>query len=593
MKSSIYKLFLWSFIIGLSTSCNDDFLQRDPHVSITSDQFFRNVQDLETYTNGFYSQMQYSFEDLGSDNISLNTGSNEVDQVLVGGVSAGNVGGWSDWSDLRRINYMLARVDDVVGSEVEINHFIGIARLFRAWFYIDKVQRYSDVPWYDVDLSDTDEELLYKEKDPREIVVDNIIADLEFAAVNVKDGTDRTRVTKYAAIALLSRFALYEGTFRKYHPELGLTGSENALLERALSAAEEVISSGAFSVYSTGSVDDYSNLFKSPNLNGNPEMIWWVDSDEKLGVGNNTHVVYNWQWSLSKDLADTYLMGDGTPFTSQTDFDKKPFVKMFADRDPRMMATIVHPGFKTTEAGDPVRTSPNFGGYLQVKYYPNESERKGWNLNYTDLPVIRYAEVLLNLAEAKAELGTLNQGDLDRTVNVLRSRVGMPALQLGIIADPYLGAQYPAISGNGTLLELRRERRVELACEGFRYSDMMRWAAGDNFNLGQEGMYFPSLGAFDVTGDGIEDIAILEKPGSEGVLSGFSEEVRNSLSKFYLLDENGTPQSFYLSEGNKGFVRFTKNKDNPPMFEGPKYYYRPIPQQQLVLNPNLEQTTFW
>jgi len=593
MKTSIYKLLAWSFILGISTSCNDEFLQRDPHVSITSDQFFRNVKDLETYTNGFYSQMRYSYEDLGSDNISLNTGANEVDQVLVGGVSAGNVGGWNDWSNLRRINYMLARMDNVEGSEVDINYYVGIARLFRAWFYIDKVQRYSDVPWYDVDLRDTDEELLYKEKDPREMVVDNIMADLEFAAANIKTGTDRTRATKYAAVALLSRFALYEGTFRKYHPELGLSGSENAFLERAASAAEQIVESGVFSVYSTGSAADYSNLFKSANLNGNPEMIWWADNDEKLGVGNNSHVVFNWQWSLSKDLADTYLMADGTPFTSQEGFDKKPFVEMFKGRDPRMAATIVHPGFKTTAAGDPVRTSPNFGGYLQVKFYPNESERKGWNLNFTDLPVMRYSEVLLNLAEAKAELGTLTQGDLDRTVNVIRARVGMPALQLGASTDAYLANQYPAIAGNGTLLELRRERRVELACEGFRYTDMMRWAAGDKFNTGQEGMYFPSLGAFDVTGDGVEDIALLQKPGDEGVLAGLPDAVRSSLSKYFLQDENGTPQSFYLSEGTKGFVRFTKNKNNPPMFEGPKYYYRPIPQQQLVLNPNLEQTKYW
>ncbi|WP_215224044.1 RagB/SusD family nutrient uptake outer membrane protein [Echinicola shivajiensis] len=596
MKRQILNIAVGAILLGAGTSCNDDFLQRDPHVDITSDQFFRNVQDLETYTNGFYSQMRYSYHDLGSDNISLYTGSTEIDQVLVGGVNPGNVGGWSDWGNLRRINYMLARLDNVQGEESEIKHFEGIARFFRAWFYMDKVQQYSDVPWYDRDLTDADEELLYKSQDPREVVVDNIMADLEFAAEHIKAGSDKTRVTKSAAQTLLSRFALYEGTFRKYHPELQLQGSEEEFLQKAVDAAEAVIASGGFSIHSTGDTEDYVNLFKSPSLSGNPEMIWWMDSDQKQGVGNNSHTVFNWQWSLSKSLADAYLMEDGTPFTSVNDYDQKSFVEMFENRDPRMKATIVFPGFKTAAAGEPVRTSPNFGGYLQIKFYPDEAQRLGWNLNFTDLPVFRYAEVLLNLAEAKSELGDLTQSDLDRTINLLRQRVGMPILSMSDAnanPDPVLAERYPAVSGNGALLEIRRERRVELACEGYRFTDLMRWGAGAEFNGGQEGMYIPQLGALDVTGDGVEDIAILERPGMEEPISDLPEEVRESLSKYYLVDESGSPQSFYLSEGDHGFIQFTKNKDNVPVFDSPKYYYRPVPQQQIVLNPNLEQNKYW
>ncbi|GAB3652401.1 RagB/SusD family nutrient uptake outer membrane protein [Echinicola sediminis] len=595
MKNNIIKLVVMGALGASISSCNDEFLQREPHVDITAEQFFNTPTDLETYTNGLYGQMRYSYEDLGTDNISLYTGSTETDQLLIGSLNPGNVGGWSDWADLRKINYMLSRTDKVQGDPVEINHYIGIARFFRAWYYFEKVKRYSDVPWYDSDLTDADEALLYKPQDPREFVMDQVLADLNFAVEHIKSGGDRTRVTQEAALSLLSRVALYEGTFRKYHPEVNLQGSENEWLTMAKDAAERLIDSGSFEIYSTGNTQaDYASIFKSGNLSNNPEMIWWADMDQKLGVGNNSHVVFNWQWSLSKGLADTYLMKDGTAFSSTPDWNEKGFVEMFENRDPRMMATIAYPGFKTTADGDPVRTSPNFGGYLQVKFYPEEDLRLGWNRNYTDLPVFRYAEVLLNYAEAKAELGELTQADLDRSVNILRERVGMPAMQIGSIAiDPVLAARYPQVASNAALLEIRRERRVELACEGLRYPDILRWAAGEVYNGGQQGMYVPQLGAMDVTGDGVEDIAILEAPGKEGPLQGLPSEVREGLSMYYLVDENGSAQSFYLTEGDHGFISFTKNKNNVPSFMGPKYYYRPVPLQQMVLNPNLIQNEFW
>jgi len=172
---------------------------------------------------------------------------------------------------------------------------------------------------------------------------------------------------------------------------------------------------------------DFRALFSSNNLSGNKEVIFLQKNDRQLGVTNNTHTVHDWQWALSAGLADEFLMDDGTPFTAQAGYDKKTFVEMFEHRDPRLAETIMPPGFGRIPGGDPYITRPDFGGLLQLKFYPREPAlRGGWELNYTDLPIFRLAEILLINAEAKAELGPLTQADLDARVNSLRAW-GCPA----------------------------------------------------------------------------------------------------------------------------------------------------------------------
>ncbi len=278
-------------------------------------------------------------------------------------------------------------------------------------------------------------------------------------------------------------------------------------------------------------------------------------------MSNNTHTVLGWQWALNGSLADEFLMKDGTPFTSVQDYDKKAFTEVFANRDPRMAETIMPPGYATIPNGDPYMLQPAFGGYLQIKFYPRDpSLRGGWELNYTDLPIYRYAEVLLINAEAKAELGTLTQGDLDNTINLLRRRVKMPDLSMltaNAAPDNYLAKQYPNINGGnrGVLLEIRRERRVELACEDKRLDDLFRWKSGVLLGQASKGIYVPALGAMDVTGDGKPDIAILEAPGKEDPLSSIPADIRAKLTKFYISDG-----VFYLSGGTSGNIMFEKRQ---------------------------------
>lgn len=584
------------FLLSLCVACKDDFLDRKPQTAITENTFFANVADLETYTNGFYGSIGPRWDDIYSDNLSVYTGGSDTENLVRGSLTPASVGGWSSWGTIRRINFFLTRAGKASGDPSLIKHYTGIGRFFRAMVYYDMVKRYGDVPWYSTVLASNDEELLYKAKDPRTVVVDSIMNDLEYASANILPSrTNNTMVTKWAALTLLARISLHEGTFRLYHDELNLKNTSTRFLTRAASAAQEVMEKGGFSLTNTGNgAVDFRNLFSSNNLSANKEVIMLNKNSKDDGITNNTHVVLDWQWALSQDLANDFLNSDGTTFTSKSNYDKLGFVESFANRDPRLSETIMPPGFTTVPGTNPYLPKPSFGGYLQVKFYPRDPAlRGGFGLNYTDLPIFRLAEPLLVYAEAKAELGQLTQGDLDKTVNLLRKRVGMPDLNLNNAnanPDSYLANKYPNVTGSnkGVILEIRRERRVELACEGFRFDDIYRWKVGRLLAKASTGMYISKLGGIDVTGDGKEDIAILEAPGKEDPLTTLPADIKSKIVKYYLSDG-----SFYLSNGTYGNIVFTKDKVQPRDFNENKYYYFPIPQQQIILNKNLTQPAGW
>lgn len=598
MKKSIYLYILSAGLLTV-TACKKDFLQRDPITSITTENFFNSISDLDTYTNGLLNTNLSggAYDDIGSDNVIAYTNGTTLESMMMGNLSADNAGGWGGWSNIRSVNMMLENVGKTSGDPVAIRSYVGIARYFRAQIYIGLIKQYSDVPWYNKTMQTNDQDL-FKAQDSRSLVADSVLADLEYAAANVTATMgNKTRVHKWVALSLLSRFCLYEGTYRKYHPELNLANDSQRFLERAASAAKQIMDSGLFSI--TGSdATAYRNLFISTTLNGNNEIIQWAHYDKALSRGNNAHIVLGAYWGLSKSLMETFLMKDGTPFTQTAGAATKTYKEVFADRDPRFAEVISPPGYEPTPGTGSYIMKPTTGGYDQIKFYPRDpSLRQGWTLNYTSLPTFRYAETLLNYAEAKAELGTITQGDLDISINRIRSRVGMPGMSLGTansVIDPVLASYYPNVSGvsRGAILEIRRERRVELACEGFRFDDVSRWYAGKHFADPAQGIYVPQLGAFDTTGDGIADIAIVAKandpitaiPGST-MPSSASSVVR------YSLDDSKV--NFYLSNGTSGYIMFKGDRDNNKQFIEPQYYYRPIPKQQTVLNPSLKQPFGW
>jgi hypothetical protein len=492
------------------------------------------------------------------------------------------------------------------------NHFVGIARYFRAKFYIAKIREYSDVLWYNKVLESNDPDL-YKTQDPRAAVVDSVMLDLEYAAANVKEalGT-RTRVNRFAVLAELSRFALYEGTYRKYHPELNLASTANRFLECAASAADEIIRSGRFSLASggVGEVEPstgimgckaFRDLFSSLNLEGNPEILMWIDYDKDIDVRNRmgnlmlpaTHHAY----SLSRALMESFLRSDGTPFSTVPNYDKMSFFDVFANRDPRLAETFAYPGAHMINPDRTCPMMPHSGGYDQIKYFPESYDEQSSDNNggWTSIPFYRYAEVLLNYAEAKAELGALTSDDLARSINMLRTRVGMPAFNAAREVDADLRAQYPGVTDNN-ILALRRERRVELAGEGFRKWDIYRWGAGA-LHVSQkalQGIYIPQLPyVYDSDTRGTIAGLVAKRADIDALPAAIKAQTSNwdSLEglELYLDDGSGTPDPNRTR--TSGHIR--KSGDEARQFVTPKYYYRPIPIGQVVLNPQLKQPFGW
>ncbi|HAX16066.1 MAG TPA: RagB/SusD family nutrient uptake outer membrane protein, partial [Leeuwenhoekiella sp.] len=219
---------------------------------------------------------------------------------------------------------------------------------------------------------------------------------------------------------------------------------------------------------------------------------------------------------MPKDLVNSYLNADGTRFTDRAGYNQLSFTEEVQNRDPRLAQTIRTPGY--TRKGQSIELAPNLGatvtGYQIIKYVTEPVyDTNGQSI--TDLPIYRFGEVLLNYAEAKAELGTLSQEDLNNSINLLRQRVGMPDLNLdtaNAAPDSFMAAQYPGVTGanTGVILEIRRERRIELYMENFRWDDVVRWKAGQTLTQPIRGLYFPGPGEYDLTGDGAINVVLYE-----------------------------------------------------------------------------------
>lgn len=591
--SSIASAFTLACIITLC-ACNDDYLEKYPESSVTVKTFFQSPQDLQTYTNGLYDMIPYGYDDNNSDNIVYDSNGTDLENMIRGAVNAdNNTKGWgsSAWSSLRAVNFMLDHVNQAIGDQSEIDHYIGLARFFRALFYWSKVKTFGDVPWYEHALQTNDEAELYKPRDSRATVMDNVLADLEFAINNMKVKTDKTVVGKYQVEAMAARIALYEGTFRKYQTDLSLPEADK-YLQKAAAWAKDVIDNGGFTLVA---MSGFTTMFSENKLGTNSEIIMYRKFDEGMSVGNNTHTVCDVYWGVSQSLVNEFLMADGSRFTDLPDYQTKQYTEIFTGRDPRLAASIMAPGTYKIDEANPHIARIEFSGYPQLKFYPARKDlAKGWNLNYNDLSIIRLAEVYLIYAEAKAELGSLTQVDLDISVNKLRTRAGsLPALNMATAnanVDPYMAEQYFNVAGanKGVILEIRRERRVEMAFEGLRKDDLFRWKLGTNMiKKLQQGIYIPALGPLDVTGDGVPDIAVLASPQDS------DKETYPGLILYYLKDKSGTENTWYLENETSGHIQITAFRDADRKFTEPKYYFYPIPTSEMVLNSSLKQLYGW
>ncbi len=580
MKKSILLMAAASL---LAVSCD---LDKQPLANLSPDSFFSTRSELDAFANGFYSNFPgTSVYEEESDLIIRN---NRSDWMRDGRSVPGSGGGWT-WTALRDFNTLVELSANCKDENVR-NEYIGVARFFRAWFYFEKVKRFGDVPWYDHQLGSSDD-ALYKPRDSRELVMSNVVEDLDFAIAHLPAGRSVYKVTKWTALALKSRACLFEGTFRKYHG-IKLDGhTAEWYLEQAAAAGEEFISTSGYSVYTGGGVENsYRDLFASADAIGN-EVILARDYDRNLSVKHNGtyYTLGNYgNPGMTRKMFCSYLMKDGTRFTDKKGWQTMTFVEETKDRDPRLAQSIRTPGYK--RIGSDKVEAPDFGhtetGYMLTKYMQGvDQDVDLFGASFNDLPLFRSAEVYLNFAEAKAELGTLTQSDLDKSIKILRGRVGMPNIDLAAAnasPDPYLSAAetgYPNVTGEnaGVILEIRRERTVELFDENFRFYDLVRWKNGQAITHKFLGMYFPAPGTYDLDGNGTYDVCFYTDEAPSGLPAGV---VKCKIG-----------ERVFFTEGDHGYVDVTPNL--PGVWNEERDYFYPIPTDELTLNKNLEQNPGW
>ena len=483
MMKKIYFITTLFLLVGLA-ACNDDFMDKYPEDKISDATYWKTENDLKNYANQFYTTLDNTgvYE---SDNASDNQAKNTKDDFIWSDYTIPTAGGgWAkdDWKNIRSCNYFLTHCHTVEGQTDKINQYIGEIYFFKAKFYYEKVLRFGDVPWFTTELTTSSEEL-YAPRNNRGEVIDSICACLDKASEWLPEAMKDSRLSKYAALTLKSRVCLFEGTWRKYR------GMENAdkYLRAGVEAADKIMNSGNFDIYSTGNTDDdYHALFNQQDYADNKEAIFYAAYITDKRMNNRPRTVREAGTGMTKDFVESFLCKDGKPIAlSELYKGDAKFIDEFENRDPRLKQCIYTPDRPIAILADgseeyensPVFNNLTFTGYRLYKMYsPLAVDNEYIKCTLDDL-IFRYGEVLLNYAEAKAELGECDQAVLDKTINKLRDRVGMPHLTVDIgFTDPNWPEWETVVSP--LLNEIRRERRVELACEGLRWNDLCRWKAG-------------------------------------------------------------------------------------------------------------------
>ncbi|TDE03251.1 RagB/SusD family nutrient uptake outer membrane protein [Flavobacterium hiemivividum] len=518
----IIKYFSVGLVCLLAlNSCESDFLERSPEVNISDGEFWKSKNDLKLYTNNFYNNFLPSYQgyftqgiygldsDEGTDNmVHLNFNGNILNGERIVPSSGG---GWSitEWGRIRNVNYFLQNYTKSTENFEVIKEHVGEAHYFRALLYFDLLKKFGDLPWIDKALTPSDADLLKAPRVSRAIIADNILADLDKATLYLptKAASSSNRVYREVAMALQARIALYEGTWEKYHAgtPFGVAGSNgDKYLTKAATVSKAIIDSGIFDLdnKATGSNRGYWSLFNQSNYSNSREVIFWRRYDVASNF-TNRWAEYGARGNgkgFTKSLVDDYLCIDGKPISSSSLYQgDETLIDIVTNRDPRLKQSIhvndgAHPITNNRPSGlaDLLFTNPIVDQATEDNCSTGFQRFKGTEPNYAKqlngmgdagLIFFRYAEVLLNYAEAKAELGTITQGDLDISINQLRARVQMPNLVMGlIVSDPNWA--FPTLSP--VINEVRRERRIELAVEGFRHDDIWRWAAADELIIGKK-----------------------------------------------------------------------------------------------------------
>lgn len=596
-------------IIVMSTltmiSCKKNFLERAPLTSISDADYWKTTNDLRFYANNFYSTFPsyiQAYFTAGIFSEDVNTSDNMVSRTYSGFLNGENTlpssgGDWSlgGWSNIRNTNYFLGKYQNVSGDQAEINKYLGEVLFFKASFYFNKMKRFGDLPWLSKALTISDSSLLYSERLPRNIITDSImnILDKAITLLPAKGATgyEPFRVYKELAQLLQSRIALYEGTWEKYHAgtPFGVAGSTGTkYLQKAADAAQAVIGSGKFGLDNVGVPNGYWNLFNQLDYSGSKEVMLW--RKYSVADGNYTliarYITAGGGRGITKSLVQSYLSIDGKPISVSPLYKgDATLIDVATDRDPRLSQTVqINDGkhyvsdtsrfWMTAWQGAP--EDKDYTGYQLYKGLNSDSKQQAVAAGTQGTIYYRYAEALLNLAEAKAELGTLTQADADATINLLRDRVGMVHLNIGSITpDPKW--DFPTLSP--VINEVRRERRVEFACEGYRGDDIWRWAAADELikgwkPQGAQRAQFITIVTNQINADA--SIKPADKPKA-------IQDATAALLALYPVDGNDYISPYKNNVVGANGYNFKINRD----------YLSPIPTEQITLNPKIKQNPGW
>lgn len=589
------KIIKYTIIIAAMSliSCNDDFLERSPLDEVINEIFWNNENDIINYNNNLYEIAKDDrtvpiLMGLGPgpgvlfehglwwmDEMSDNLGATHPRAWNLVKVSTGNFNventarpfGYHDegWEFVRAINFGLENYDRVPIDENIIDQYRGEARLFRGWFYADKVSKFGDMQWIDKTLKEDSPEL-FGTRDDRDFVMQKVLEDLNFAIANLpaewgipNEDQDPGRVDKWVALAVKSRVCLFEGTWRKYH---GLSGAD-PWLEESVAASTELMNTGGFSLYNTGNpMGDYRYASSSTTQAGNPEVIYWRKYEALINGHFASRLFWNYNGGATKSFVDDFLCDDGLPIALSPNYAGDAEIEdVFVNRDLRLRQCVLAPADQELleYANDPANTYPRLNGmtggrnrsntgYHVVKHWNAVDELSPRDQHTVSPPCLRLGEIFLNYAEAKAELGTINQGDLDISINLLRDRVGMPGLNINPPMDP----AHADDGVSSLIVEIRRERRVELFLEAHRYDDLRRWKQGKYLAAPTLGMRFDAAAQARYPGANVQTTLVDGVP--------------------YIDVRTGTPFE--------------------PKFEDRMYLW-PLPTNALSENPNLGQNPGW
>lgn len=599
MKNNIIALILSASV--LVVSCD---LAEQPKAKAGRDMIFGSETGILTYTNGFYEYLP-DYDNAHKQNITMdNAAKNATGTYEVGAYTTNTSTSWS-WGSIRNVNYFLKYNTSSNVSEPIRNNYSGIARLFRAYLYFNKLVQYGAVPWIDIPL-EPDSPELYKTQDSRDVIISKMIEDLDFAAANITEDKitpNSNRVNRWTALFFKSRVCLFEASFRKYHATGSKYGKEylkdckitaEELYRQAADAAQEIIEKGPYRLY-TGTPyangrGSYRELFISDNAVSQEVMLSLaLDPVLQLGEANwyYNSSTYGPHLCMTHAFAKTYLNLDGTPYNDKKGDTYKTFAEETSGRDYRLNQTIRGADYTCKDKeGVFVPTPANMTGhsltgYQFTKYVMDDISFDGGRTNYNDVPIARYAEVLLNYAEAKAELGTLTDADWEKTIGALRGRAGITGGldKKPTTADPYMMSIYTGVT-DPVILEIRREREIELILEGLRLNDLKRWACGKLWETAAwDGIYIPALNTpLDLNGDGTNDVFVTEDSKYSGPYKSIAMYTGDNLKVVKLADDT------------KGGYRL--NYEISRVWNDNMYIY-PIPEIVIQKNPNLKQNPGW